>query len=74
MMKGVVCQAEEESEEVALASEGGVNTVPVMNGYKTGDVRTRETRRDGEIDNNRWRWGSGGSGGGGVTGTGCYTS
>jgi hypothetical protein len=37
-------------------------------------VRTRETRRDGEIDNNRWRWGSGGSGGGGVTGTGCYTS
>ena len=29
-MKGVVCQAEEESEEVALASEGGVNTVPVV--------------------------------------------
>lgn len=29
MMKGAVCQAEEES-EVALASEGGVNTVPVV--------------------------------------------
>lgn len=31
------------SEEVALASEGGANTVPViMNGYRTGDVRMRE--------------------------------
>jgi hypothetical protein len=56
----------EESEEVALASEGGVNTVPVINGYKTGDVRMREAKGterltvDGGAARGRewrqWRW------------------
>jgi hypothetical protein len=42
------------SEEVALASDGGANTVPVYYYQwiqnRTGDVRMKEAKRDREID------------------------